>query len=364
MTVYADRLAALRLRIADLNLDAMLVEQPANRRYLTGFSGSSGITMVTPDAAFLITDSRYYGRAEREAPDFELVKAGVTPLDHLVTTLAEVGAQRIGIEAEWVTIDYRDRLAKKLDGGQELVPTTGVMTGLRAIKGAEEIAVIARAAALTDLGMAHAYETARPGMTERDLAWQLEIFLRDRGAEGTAFGFIVAGGPNGALPHHEPGDRPLTVGEPIVIDMGARMEGYCADLTRTFCIGEPLDADYSTVWDLVVLANQTAADQIKPGMTGKEADALARDLIAAAGYGDDFGHGLGHGVGLEIHELPRLGPGAADITLAPGMVITIEPGVYLPDRFGVRIEDLGVVRADGVELLSKVPKRATIGRDS
>jgi Xaa-Pro aminopeptidase len=232
--------------------------------------------------------------------------------------------------------------------------------GMRAIKEEDEIAAIRRAAELTDRAMAHALSLARPGMREKELAWAIESFMREQGADGTAFEIIVGSGRNSALPHYSPGLDTLALDQPIVIDMGAKIDDYNADLTRTMALGPAADPEYERVWHLVHAANEAVVAALRPGMTGREADAIARELITAAGYGDAFGHGLGHGVGLDIHELPRLGPAADDTPLAVGMVLTIEPGIYLPGRFGVRLEDLAVVREDGVELLSHAPKTPSL----
>jgi Xaa-Pro aminopeptidase len=193
-------------------------------------------------------------------------------------------------------------------------------------------------------------------MRENELAWELEKFMRERGAEGLAFPIIVGSGTNSALPHHATGDKPIEAGEPIVVDMGAAIDGYNGDLTRTFSLGPAVDPDYESVYAIVAEANQAAAGGIRAGVTGRDADALARSVIEDAGYGEAFGHGLGHGVGLNVHEMPRLSPAAGEAQLRAGMVITIEPGIYLPGRFGVRIEDLAVVREDGIEFLSHVAK--------
>jgi len=238
----------------------------------------------------------------------------------------------------------------------EWVPTSGLVEKQRAVKSAAELARIAAAVELTDAAMEFAYGEARAGMTERQLAWRLEVFLRERGAESLAFETIVGSGANGALPHHSTGDDLLQAGRPIVIDIGAKLGGYCGDLTRTFSLGTVKEDRYQEVYDVVAAASARAIEGLRPGMTGREADELARQVIADAGYGDAFGHGLGHGVGLNVHELPRLSPLAEDDPLAAGMVVTIEPGIYLPGHFGVRIEDLVVVRDDGVEVLSRARK--------
>jgi Xaa-Pro aminopeptidase len=345
--------------MANEDLDALLVEQSENRRWLTGFTGSAGVVIVTQSRSALLADSRYYEQVEQQAPDFELVRAGNDSRKHLAELLEELGVRRVGIEAEAVTVARFEQLRKALPD-LDWVPTTGLVAKYRAIKTAEEITKIARCAALGDRAMESAFEIARRGRTEKELAGERERFMREHGADGMAFPMIVGSGPNGALPHHATGDRAIGAGEPIVIDMGASIDGYNGDLTRTFSLGPALDEDYEAVYHIVEEAAQTAIDGTRAGVTGREADALARDVITAAGYGEYFGHGLGHGVGLNVHELPRLGVGAGDDPLRAGMVITIEPGIYLPGRFGVRIEDLAVVRDDGLELLSQVEKRPVV----
>jgi Xaa-Pro aminopeptidase len=201
-------------------------------------------------------------------------------------------------------------------------------------------------------------EVIEPGMTERQAAWEMEAFMRERGASKVAFDLIVAAGPNGAMAHHRPGDRVITEGDPIVIDIGCVVEGYCSDMTRTVCLGKP-KPKYLDVWQIVLDAQETAVAAIRAGVTGVEADAAARDVIVEAGYGDYFGHGLGHGVGLAVHEAPRASR-LSDDTLEAGMTVTVEPGIYLPGEFGVRLEDLVVVRDDGVEVLSRTPKKPVL----
>jgi Xaa-Pro aminopeptidase len=315
--------------------------------------------VIAPDAAWLLVDSRYDERARREAPDVLVLRTEGRPGDTMRRCLEELGASKVGFEADTVSVSELDRL-RRVWPDLEWVATSGLVERLRAAKSEAEIELIRAAAELTDRAMAYAYENARAGMTEKALAWALEVFMRENGAEALAFDIIVASGPNGALPHHQSSDRPLAPGEPIVIDLGARLNGYCGDLTRTFCLGSALDADYASVYGLVDHANRLAISSVRPGMTGTAADAVARGAIAAAGYGEMFGHGLGHGVGLYIHELPRLGPMAEEEPLVSGMVVTIEPGVYLPGRVGVRIEDLVVVRDDSADVLSRAAKQPEI----
>ncbi len=349
-----DRLAQLRADLAGLGLDALVVMSHPNRAYLTGFGGSAGTLLVLPDRAQLFVDSRYYERAPREAPACEAVRAGYAQIEGVAQAMADARLTRVGFEADHVTVSRLDDLRTKAPD-LDWAPTQGLVERQRARKSAAELAAIRRAAALTDAGMAHAMAAARPGMTERELAWAIEVFLREHGATGLAFDTIVGAGEHGASPHHETSDRVLRAGEPIVIDMGARWGGFAADLTRTFSLGPADDPDYERVWSLVQAANHLGVAALRPGAKGRDVDALVRDFIRDAGHGDHFGHGLGHGVGLDIHEHPRLSPTAGDAVLAAGNVVTIEPGVYLPDRFGVRIEDLVVVTDDGAEVLSAAP---------
>ena len=353
------RLSAVRSELAARSIDVLIVGQADNRRYLTGFTGSSGMAVVTVDGGLLLTDSRYYEQVGRQSPAFTLVRVVNRMVDSLSELLSSIGVERAGFEADTITVSELERF-RDATPDVEWVATSGLIERQRAVKTATEIERIGRAVALTDMAMEHAYATARPGISERELAWELEVFMRDHGAEGLAFETIVAAGENSALPHHFPSDRLIEAGEPIVVDMGARTEGYCGDLTRTFSIGPVADPEFATVYGVVDAANRAATDAVRSGITGADADAIARDIIASAGYGDYFGHGLGHGVGLNIHELPRLSHTANNGRLVAGMVVTIEPGIYLPGRFGVRIEDMVVVGDEGVDVLTGVVKQPTI----
>ncbi len=343
------RLARLRAVLSDRQLDAIWVGSAANRRYLSGFSGSAGWLYVSASAASLLTDGRYTGQAGQQAPDFTVVR---------VTRGSEVAAfneamrpgQRVALEATHITLDQWQRWFQPME--VEWVFTTGLVEELRAQKDASELAAIEAAAQLTDQTMAYAYTVARPGMSEQELAWMLEVYLREHGAQGVAFEFIVASGPNSALPHARPTDRLLHAGEPITIDMGARLpNGYHSDLTRTFCLGEPADERFRTVYATVLAAQHAGLAALRPGLAGRAADEAARQVIENAGYGEYFSHSLGHGVGLEVHEMPALAPSSQD-TLATNAVVTVEPGIYLPGWGGVRIEDLVVITPDGCRLLS------------
>ncbi|HMQ30928.1 MAG TPA: Xaa-Pro peptidase family protein [Chloroflexaceae bacterium] len=354
------RLTRLRAALAERALPALLVSAPANRRYLSGFSGSYGYLLVTPAEAVLFTDGRYTLRASREAPAVsvrQVVNPGRPFPALLAEAAAELGLASLAFEAAHMSVAEHNALAAALGAGVELAPAEGVVEALREQKDAEELATLRRAIAITDAAFTAVAERLAPETTEREAAWMLEVAMRVGGADDVAFPIIVAAGPNGAQPHATPGDEPLGAGRPIVIDMGARLGGYHADLTRTIVLGEP-DARFGELYALVREAQARAVAGLRPGLPAHEADALARDQIAAAGYGEQFGHGLGHGVGLNIHEGPSLRRSATGTSapLRPGMVTSVEPGVYLEGWGGIRIEDLVLITEDGCEVLSRAPK--------
>lgn len=347
------RLGKLNAYLAERDLDAMLVTNPENRRYLSGFTGSAGILVIKPDEAVLASDFRYYEQVTREAPQFRLAKIKTKLADLLPGLLEDLGVKRLGFESEHVTVaQYREWT--QVSGGVEWLEMKEVVERIRAVKEEKEIEALRASAALTDAAFAHLLEVIVPGMAETHVAWEIEAYMRAHGASKVAFDLIVAAGPNGARPHARPGDHIIREGEPIVVDIGCVLDGYCSDMTRTFCLGEP-SAQYLEVWQIVLNAQEAAEAAIQPGMTGVEADALARQVIEQAGYGEQFGHGLGHGVGIAVHEMPRASRLSED-TLEPGMTLTVEPGIYLPGEFGVRLEDLVVVRPGGIELLTHSPK--------
>jgi Xaa-Pro aminopeptidase len=273
----------------------------------------------------------------------------------------ELGIRRLGFESKNVTVDLHKELTNALPGGIEFVATSDIGANLRSVKDDNELATLRRAIAQGDAAYAHIVDFMQPGMTEREVAWEMESFMRTHGAERLAFPIIVGSGPNGAMPHARASDRPIQAGEPVVMDFGAVVDGYCSDLTRTVALGEA-DGRYREVYEIVRQAQQAAIQGIRPGMTGQEADGIARKIIQEAGYGEAYGHGLGHGVGLVIHEKPGLGKLSDKDVLQPGMVFSVEPGIYLPGEFGVRIEDLVVLREDGPEVLSKAAKEPILLR--
>ena len=353
------RLEKLRQAMAEGELDAMLVTNPDNRRYLSGFSGSAGVLLITPGEAILATDFRYYEQVAREAPEFELARIETKLADLLPELLEKLDVGRLGFESRHVTVEQH-REWTNLMGGVEWLGMKEMVERIRAVKEEAEVEALRRSVALTDAAFAHLLEVIRPGMTETQVAWEIEAYMRGHGASKVAFDLIVAAGPNGALPHARPGSHVIQEGEPIVVDIGCVVDGYCSDMTRTFCLGDP-SAHYLEVWQIVLRAQEAAEAAIQPGMSGVEADAQARSIIEQAGYGEKFGHGLGHGVGLAVHEKPGAGRLSEDV-LEAGMTLTVEPGIYLPGEFGVRIEDLAVVRPGGLEVLTQTPKSPALIR--
>lgn len=357
-----ERLNKFRAILAEKDLDGFLVTSPENRRYLSGFTGSSGVLLVNQQQAVLLTDFRYLEQAaEQTAGSGFSVKKHQPKL--WPTVIEEISAWSKGQNIRWgfesehlVEKDFsflRDNLSQV-----KLVPTEGLINLLRRKKSAEEIDFIRKAVKITDQAWKELLSEIKPGKRESEIAATFEYFQRRLGAEGTSFQTIVASGPRSALPHGVAGERRVEEGDFIVLDGGALYNGYCSDFTRTIVVGQPT-AKQIEMYNLVLKAQEAALEGMRPGMTGKEVDALAREVITEAGYGDNFGHGLGHSLGLAIHESPRLSP-LDETVLEPGMVLTVEPGVYLPDWGGIRIEDVVVVTEDGIENLTSTPKKLSL----
>ncbi len=366
MVGSAARLERMREKLGERGLDWLLVTQPENRSYLSGFAEhdislgeSAGWLLIGQSAAYLITSFLYYEAALAAAKGFEVVKAAPRFLDGVAEALAELPTSQIGFEAGWMTVEIHRDLTERLEGKHELVPTTGLVEELRQIKDAGELEAIRAANELTDRAYEHVVGLIRPGMTEKQVAWEIEKYVREHDGEGLAFASIVASGPNAALPHAVPSDRPIGAGEPVTLDLGARLNGYCGDLTRSFCL-DTADARYAEIYGIVLRAQEAALEWLRAGMTGVEGDALARDVIDAAGYGEAFGHSLGHGIGLNVHEPPRVSPMGRE-ALQAGMLSSVEPGIYLPGWGGVRIEDLVVIEEGGNRNLTRAPKQMVIG---
>jgi Xaa-Pro aminopeptidase len=358
-TSESSRLAALRNLLSSQNVDALLVCGPENRRYLSGFSAEDpdwGLLLITQAAALLITDFRYQIWAQQEAAAFRIEVYRQTLGDSLAELLKELGVRRLGFEAAHLSYRQYQRLsaAAATQGLRvEWEPLEGLVEELRETKAPDELAAMRRALELSELVLRRVAAALAPGKTERQVAWEIEKGLREGGAEALAFPPIVAAGTNGASPHHQPGDRVIEAGEPIIIDMGARVNGYCADLTRTYLLGPP-DERFQEIYTLVRQAQARAETGLRAGMDTLTGDALAREVIAEAGYGEAFGHSLGHGVGLTVHENPSLNPNPERRTLLKsGSVLTVEPGIYLADWGGVRLENMVLLQPQGAEVLNR-----------
>ncbi|HVF05909.1 MAG TPA: aminopeptidase P family protein [Frankiaceae bacterium] len=350
--MHAARRAALRGLLGDA--DAVLVSRLVNVRYLTGFTGSNGALLVTRDGEVLATDGRYIEQSARQAPDVErAIVAG--PLTALTERAGKDGARRLAFESHDVTVDVHEALAKI---GPELTKLGRAVESLRAVKDEDEIALLREACAVADRAFARLLPRVTAGRTEKEVARELEALMLEEDGDGPSFETIVASGPNSAVPHHRPTERELAAGEFVKFDFGSLYRGYHSDMTRTVALG-PLADWQRDVYDLVARAQAAGREALAVGAVTGEVDKVARDVIVAAGHGDDYTHSLGHGVGLEIHEAPTLRAGATD-TIDALTPVTVEPGVYLAGRGGVRIEDTLVVRADGPELLTTTTKELIV----
>lgn len=341
-----DRLETL---LAERELDRMLVTDLTNVRYLTGFTGTNGACICGPGVRLFLTDFRYTERAAAEVEDWETLTIEADWLGGIAERLQG----KVGFEDHQMSVRLLEKLKEKLSDGVEMVAAGGKVEQLRRVKDAEELAKIEEASKLADEVWRWSLERGLIGRSERDVARAAEARIRELGGD-PSFPAIVAAGPNGALPHAEPGPRQIGRGELVVFDMGAQLDGYCSDGTRTYATGEPGE-EGRRVYEVVLEAQLAALAAIRAGVKGEDTDAIARKLIDEAGYGDRFGHGLGHGVGLEVHEGPRLSLRSDDV-LAAGEVVTVEPGIYLPENLGVRIEDLVVITEEGLRNLSGLPK--------
>ena len=357
--IHAARRSRVQQQAAALGADAALITSGVNVRYLTGLASSNAALLIPVSGGpALATDSRYAPAARRDCPDIELVTERFTE-PALASRAAAAGLAAVGFEEHEMTVERHQALTA---GGLALVPLGRLVEGLRMVKDEAEIALLARACQITSESFDAVLAAIRPGLTERELAIAIEREMTDRGAEKPAFDTIVASGPNGDSPHHVPTGRAFAAGDLITIDCGARHAGYHADMTRTVAVGEPA-AWQREIYDLVAAAQQAGLAAVAVGADVMAVDAASRDVISAAGYGEHFGHGVGHGVGLEIHEAPMIGYGRTG-RLTAGVPVTVEPGIYLPGRGGVRIEDTLVVRAgDGVipgELLTTATRELLV----
>ena len=362
---YHNRVTALQALLVKEKFDAFLISHFANRRYLSGYTAgdyppneTAGFLLITPTAAYLITNFLYAQAAHEETAGagFEMVIAA--PGTGLAATTADLikklGVRRVGFEAIALVFDFYEAISEQLAGKADLVATRSLVEELRLVKDAEEVLLLRRAIAISDQAFNETRPLIQPGVSEKQIAWEIERRIREFGGEALAFDTIVASGPNGATPHAVPTDRLFQLGDSVIIDMGARYEGYNSDMTRTVCVGEPT-ARFKEIYNIVLEAQARSTEAIQPGLTGGAADKIARDIISNYGYGDMFGHSLGHGIGLAVHESPSLRKDSQHV-LAPNMIHSVEPGIYLADWGGVRIEDLVLVTSDGHEELTNAIK--------
>ncbi len=357
------RTLSVAVLLRERDMDLLLVTHPVNLRYLTGFSGTNGLALIAAGGSShrFFTDFRYETQSAAQMP--VLFERRIVPVDLLEAAAEELAEQEgghLGFEDGVLTVKQHARLRELLPDVWELVPSGGLVEELREVKEPPEIARIRAAAELADEALRGILEAGLAGRTERAVAIELELRMRRLGATGPSFPSIVAAGPHSALPHAEPREAQIPRDTLVTIDWGALHDGYCSDCTRTYATGEHLPAGAREIYELVLAAQLAGLAAVRAGPNGKELDAVAREVIEAAGHGDHFGHGLGHGVGLEVHEAPRLSRTAGEQSLRAGSVVTVEPGIYVPGLFGVRIEDLLVVTDDGFVVLTGLPKELTV----
>ena len=351
------RLKKLRKRLAERNCEAILISQSENRYYLSGFDGTAGFLLITKEHGILATDFRYIEQAGKQATGFEIIQTIGKMEDWLPGLIGRLSVKNIGFESGHLNFSIYNRLFNILSSFKpriNLVPIEGLVDSLRAVKEPQEIELIARAVALADAAMEYSFETIKPGMTELKAAWETERYLRENGSQSLPFSVIIASGPNSALPHAKPTERKIKRGEPVLIDLGARFQNYNSDISRTICLGEP-DDTFKRVYNIVLRAQQAAIDGITDGINGIQADSLARDAIEHSGYGKQFGHSLGHGLGLSAHEEPYLHQNSKE-QLVDNMVFTIEPGIYISCWGGVRLEDTVILKNGKIRVLSQAIK--------
>ncbi|MGJ7921332.1 M24 family metallopeptidase [Neobacillus sp. LXY-4] len=351
-----EKLQKLRSQFEQLGIDGLFITSPYNRRYMTNFTGTSGSVLITGEQALFITDFRYVEQAAKQCEGYTIVKHGSSMLEEISCQSEKLGITKLGFEQDFLSYStyssYKDAVKA------ELVPISGIVEKLRLIKNDSEIKILKEAADIADAAFKHILDFIRPGLTELEVANELEFFMRNSGATSSSFDTIVASGYRSALPHGVASDKVIEKGEFITLDYGAYYKGYVSDITRTVSVGQP-DPKLKEIYEVVLEAQLRGVDGIKPGMSGKEADALTRDYITEKGFGEYFGHSTGHGIGLEVHEGPALSV-RSDIILEPGMVVTVEPGIYIPGLGGVRIEDDTLITKDHNELLTHSTKELMI----
>lgn len=351
-----EKLQKVREELNKLGIDGLLITSNYNRRYISNFTGSSGVVLISKNEAKFITDFRYVEQAATQCEGFDVVKHTGSIPDEVAEQVKQLGITKLGFEQDHVTYSSHKTYADTVKA--ELVPVSGIIEKIRLIKTDAEIKILKVAADIADAAYKHILEFIRPGISELDISNELEFFMRKAGATSSSFDIIVASGKRSALPHGVATDKLIEKGDFITLDYGAYYNGYVSDITRTLAVGEP-DPKLKEIYEVVYEAQRLGMEGIKPGMTGKEADALTRDYITEKGYGEYFGHSTGHGIGLEVHEGPGLSF-KSETKLEPGMIVTVEPGIYIPDLGGVRIEDDTIITKDGNETLTHSTKELII----
>ncbi|MDQ0231937.1 Xaa-Pro aminopeptidase [Metabacillus malikii] len=351
------KLEKIRNRFHELSIDGLLITSEFNRRYMTGFTGTSGLAIITETKAIFMTDFRYMEQAAKQVQQFEIIQHTGLLSEEVAKVAKELGIKKLGFEQDHLTYQqyalYKNALATT-----EFVPVSGAVEKLRLIKSPSEIKILKEATEIADAAYNHILTYVKPGIREIEVSNELEFFMRKNGATSSSFDIIVASGYRSALPHGVATEKVIEKGDFVTLDFGAYYKGYCSDITRTFAVGEPAD-ELKKIYEVVLEAQKRGMAGIKPGMNGKEADALTRNYITEQGYGEYFGHSTGHGLGMEVHEGPALSVRSNTI-LEPGMVVTVEPGIYVAGLGGVRIEDDTVITDSGNESLSHSPKELII----
>jgi len=360
-SIFQERLSVLRQGLTSNSPDTLWILQPENRRYLSGFKApdtqlneSSGSLLINSKRAFLITDSRYTIEAQKQAREFEIITFKKDLLTEMCSLLMQLKTKVLGFEGDHLTWEQHRQFAKqlkKLESPVRMVPLDGYIGRMREVKDRGEVKAMKAAADIMSGVLDEVLYGLEPGRTEVDVAREIEELARDAGAEGMAFPPIVASGPNAALPHATPTQRRIGPRDPIIFDVGVRLDGYCSDMTRTIFL-EPPGPMFKRIYGIVRQAQLAALEFVRPGEKSTKADSVARDIIRQAGFGDYFGHSLGHGVGLATHETPRLSP-KNPVTLEEGMVVTVEPGIYIPGKGGVRLEEMVVIEKQGPRILTE-----------
>ncbi len=358
--MFENRLSFLRSKFDDLGVDTIWIVQPENRRYLSGFKAadgqlneSAGSLFISQDQALLVTDSRYTTQAQEETVGFDIITHKEGLINALFDIFDRLHTKRLGFEGCYLIWDLYQRLNKKIikhSPPVKLIPLSDIVEEMREIKEPEEVEILSGSAKLMGDVLAQVIEELRPGQVEKDVAWRIEALIREQDVDGVSFPPIVASGSNSALPHAIPTNRMIGEGEPIILDVGSKVDGYCSDMTRTIFLEQP-SSYFKEIYRIVQEAQVSAIDSLRPGMKSTEVDSIARDIIKKAGFGNFFGHSLGHGIGMAPHERPAVGPLKAEV-LKEGMVFTIEPGIYIPGKGGVRLEEMIILEKNGARVLT------------